>query len=71
MNDKIFTAQDKSKFMKDFATQFLASWAASKYDDFCTRGLHEELRKPPVEDAIHMAAVAWSHLVETVGVKSE
>ena len=70
-NDKIFTANDEATFKKNFATQFLASWVASNYDDFCMRGLQKELRKPPVEDAAHLAQEAWDHLVETVGLKSE
>lgn len=68
-NEKVFTLEDKSLFIKSFSTHFMANWAALNYSDFCTRGLHKELGKPPVEDAMFLAEQAWDHLVEIVGLE--
>lgn len=52
----------KSKFISLFIIQFLASWMANNYSDFCARGLQKELETPPVEDAMFLAEKAWNEV---------
>lgn len=54
----------KQDFIEQFVVQFLASYTATIYEDCCMRGQHAKLRKPPVEDAIHLAEEAWNELVD-------
>jgi len=54
---------DELKFKQQFAIQFLASWTAVHYNDYCARGL--ELA-PPVEDAEFLADQAWEHWHNTL-----
>lgn len=63
MENKLFTTEDEEKFKKDFVIQFMASWAASNYDDYCSKGLWSQLSKPQIEDAIFLADRAWSYMV--------
>ena len=51
MEEKLFKLQ--------FITTFLASYAATNYDDCCARGKHETLYNLPVEDAEDIAHNAW------------
>ena len=66
MENNLFSKDDEEKFKKDFAIQFMAGWAASNYNEYCSEGIWVELGKPPVEDAIFLADRAWSHMV-TIG----
>lgn len=50
------------EFRNQFTVQFLATWTAIHYDDFCARGLQEELASPPVEDAEYLAKAAWDSM---------
>jgi hypothetical protein len=59
MNDTLFRSEDERAFKQQFVTQFLASWTAVHYADFCSRGMQEALEKPPVEDAACLAQKAW------------
>jgi hypothetical protein len=53
------------EFKRMFAAQFLASWVATNYNDYCARGLQDHLETPPVEDAVFLADKAWDHYVAT------
>lgn len=50
----------KEEFIRLFVVQFLASWTANNYADFCNRGLQKSLENPPVEDAFFLADAAWN-----------
>lgn len=50
---------EKTQFIDNFVTTFLASWTANNYDLMCARGEWEKLGNPPVEDAFHLAEHAW------------
>jgi len=69
--DQIFSANDENGFKQRYVIGFLTSWCAVNYSDFCSRGLHQELRQPPVEDAAHLAEEAWSHWSDIIGVANE
>ncbi len=58
----------KEEFMKMFVVQFLASWAAKNYDEYCSLGIQEQLEKPPVEDAVFLAEKAWKKLDEFIAL---
>jgi len=62
----LFGLDDELAFRRQFATQFLASWCATHFHDFCARGLQEQLEKPPVEDADYLSFAAWKHWRETM-----
>jgi len=49
----------KEEFIRAFVTQFLASWAATNFTDYCARGRQESLEDPPVEDAFFLAEKHW------------
>lgn len=51
-------------FIRDYVTNFLATWTAQHFSDFCARNLHAELGRPPWEDALHCAGEAWDHMIE-------
>lgn len=57
----LFDKGDGREFKRQFAVQFLASWSAVHYMDYCARGMQESLEKPPVEDAEYLAQKAWDH----------
>lgn len=50
----------KYKFVSDFITTFLATWAAEQYN---LRGASARDTSPPVQQAMHMAQVAWCELL--------
>ena len=66
--DLYFKAEDEQRFKQAYAVQFLASFVAKNYTEACMMGQHERLRKPPVEDAHHLAEEAWNHWVEIIGL---
>ena len=54
--------QMEEKVFKDqFVVTFLATYAATIYDESCTTGQHGRLRELPVEDAEGLAEDAWNH----------
>lgn len=53
---------DRALFIREYATHFVAAWTARHYEDYCARDLHDELGKPPWEDALFCAEEAWEHL---------
>ena len=55
----LFGIRDEREFKRQFAVQFLASWAAVHYTEYCARGMQETLATPPVEDAEYLAQKAW------------
>lgn len=65
----LFSKKDEEKFKKDFATQFMATWTANNYNDYCSRGAWTELGKPPIEDAEFLADSAWRNMVSIGYVK--
>lgn len=57
----------RNEFIDAYVVQFLAAWTAQHYEDYCSRGLHNELESPPIEDAIFLAEKAWERLVQFPG----
>lgn len=55
---------DEKTFKTQFIATFLASYAASRYQDCCSRGDHSTILNPPVEDAMFLADAAWEKLQE-------
>lgn len=55
----LFDMGDEMAFRRQFAVQFLASWAAMHYTEYCAKGMQETLETPPVEDAEYLAQKAW------------
>lgn len=68
-SNKIFSERDETEFKKQFVTGFLSNWAVMNNDDYCARGLHDELRNPPVEDAKHLAECAWEKWGDVIGYR--
>lgn len=58
----------QAEFRSQFICQFLATWCATHYDEFCLYGKQESLERPPVEDAEFLAEAAWKEM-ERVGIK--
>jgi len=56
MKEELFkqTDEDELHFKRQFAIQFLASWAATHFTESCARGMQEGLERPPVEDAARL-----------------
>jgi len=52
----------EKKFKEQFKVTFLATWAATNFNDYCMNGMQESLENPPVEDAIYLADKAWEKL---------
>ena len=61
MSEPLFTEADELTFRKAFAVQFLASYCAVNYNDYCSRGMQDMQGKPPVEDAEFLSKEAWEH----------
>lgn len=57
----LFGMGNKLEFKRQFAIQFLASWTAVHYTEYCAKGMQETLGTPPVEDAEYLAQKAWEH----------
>ena len=57
----VFGMGDELEFRRQFAIQFLASWTAVHYTEYCARGMQETLETPPVEDAEYLSKKAWQH----------
>ncbi len=56
----------RAHFIRDYTTQFVASWVGKHYEDYCARDMHDNLGRPPWEDALFCAGQAWEHLTETI-----
>lgn len=54
----------EENFKNQFICQFLATWCATHYDEYCSHGLHDRLENPPVEDAEFLAQKAWERIKE-------
>lgn len=52
---------DEKKFKEQFVVTFLATYAATIYDDSVSSGQHDRLKELPVEDAEGLAEEAWNH----------
>jgi len=52
---------DKKTFKDQFAMIFLATYAATIYQDAINSGRHDMLTRLPVEDAEGLAEDAWNH----------
>lgn len=63
MKEELFkqTDEDELHFKRQFAIQFLASWSAVNYREFCAKGMYGELREPPVAEAKYLAQKAWDY----------
>lgn len=66
---RLFTDRDKEEFCRQFVVNFVSTWAANNYEDYCSRGLHAELGNPPVEDAEDLAGKAWETWGNLIGYK--
>ncbi len=62
---------NKELFIQRFIANFLASYCANEYADACSRGQHERLSNPPVEDAEGLAESAWDKCCEHLGWNNE
>ncbi len=62
----LFGLGDELAFRRQFVTQFLASYCASNFNDYCARGMQDLLETPPVEDADYLSLSAWQHWCETM-----
>jgi hypothetical protein len=62
----LFGLADELAFRRQFVTQFLASYCAANFNDFCARGLQDKLETSPVEDADYLSFAAWKHWCETM-----
>jgi len=66
-SEEIFSPGDEQLFKQQFVAQFLATYCAVNYAEFCATGRQAELGNPPTEDAADMAETAWQRWVEVVG----
>ena len=57
----------KQEFIEQYKVTFLATWAAKNYEDYCMRGIQEQLETPPVEDAQFLAEAAWEEMKSILG----
>lgn len=54
----------KEQFIENFTTQFVATWTAQNYNNFCSIGKQERLEYPPVVDAVFLAKKIWPNIKE-------
>ena len=54
----------KDEFFDQFITQWIATWSANHYDEYCAMGQHAGLYNPPIEDAEFIALEVWDKLGE-------
>ena len=66
-SEEIFAPGDEQLFKQQFVAQFLATYCAVNYAEFCATGRQFLLENPPTEDAADMAETAWQRWVEMVG----
>lgn len=52
----------KKQFIEGFVINWLSTWSANNYDNYCVEGLHKELAEPPVEDAFDLAEDTWKYI---------
>jgi hypothetical protein len=65
----LFGLGDELAFRRQFVTQFLASYCAANFNDFCSSQRHHLLEKPPVEDAEYLSGTAWEHWCQTMHIE--
>jgi hypothetical protein len=63
----LFGPQDEQLFKQQFVAQFLATYCAVNYAEFCATGRQDELGNPPTEDAADMAETAWQGWMDMFG----
>ena len=66
---QLFGLGDEMEFRRQFAVQFLASYAATHFNDYCANNLHSSLEHLPVEDAEYLSGTAWRHWCYTIPMK--
>jgi hypothetical protein len=62
----LFGLGDEMSFRRQFAVQFLASYAAANFNALCANGHQDTLERLPVEDAEYLSGTAWRHWCETM-----
>ncbi len=62
----LFGLGDEMAFRRQFAVQFLASYAATHFNDLCANGRQDSLERLPVEDAEYLSGTAWRHWCYTM-----
>ena len=67
LQGELFSARDEFVFKRQFISTFLATKAAIDFDHNCTHGW-DNAGKPAVEDAAHLATVAWNEWVDKIGI---
>jgi hypothetical protein len=67
----LFGLADELAFRRQFVTQFLASYCAANFNDYCARGMQDLLETPPVEDADYLSFAAWKHWCATMKPNDE
>lgn len=60
---------NQDKFITDFVTTFLATWAAREYDKVDADHNAMRANNPPISHAISLARVAWVQLLDYARVK--
>jgi len=65
----LFGTGDEMEFRRQFAIQFLASYAATNFNDLCANGRQGSLERLPVEDAEYLSGTAWRHWCYTMPMK--
>jgi hypothetical protein len=65
----LFGLWDEMEFRRHFAIQFLASYAATHFNDLCANGRQDSLERLPVEDAEYLSGTAWRHWCYTMPMK--
>lgn len=65
----LFGFADELAFRRQFVTQFLASYAATHFNDYCSNSLHSSLERLPVEDAEYLSGTTWRHWCATMPMK--
>lgn len=66
----LFSVGDEEVFRRQFVVQFLASYAATHFNDLCANGRQDSLERLPVEDAEYLSGTAWRHWCYTMPMKS-
>lgn len=59
----------RSEFIDHYVCTFLATYAATHYEEACAQGEHDRLEKHhAAEDALHLAEVAWLKMEGLTGL---
>lgn len=57
----------REAFTESYAVAWLAAYAASHYEETCALDRHGRYDDQPIEDAYHLAKLAWNSRVSILG----